>query len=301
MDIRHSLISADPRLSRFSPLERILFLDDFDSGISGWSTLIGNYEESLNTMLPGYRDLRPPMLSNLTMWDTGSAGSMQGSYALKLATRPRAGHMAVSIKRQTWRTRGLVQLECYFTYKPEASDLMLGDLDVRAFGALFDIQDSQSRWMPHLRFLNAFEGAPVAGSHTDQATRSSPAGKWQYKTESESFENIGGSGRTVSHWHLSPNKWRDVPNGEQVLCYNEIGTKMNWCYLRIRIDLDKREFVEFQCNDRTFRGDHLGCIEFPAMPNLECMLNMGFWIETDVDKRSFLYLDSVLLSSQDAA
>jgi hypothetical protein len=26
------------------------------------------------------------------------------------------------------------------------------------------------------------------------------------------------------------------------------------------------------------------------------MLNTAFWVETDVDKRAFLYLDSVLLS-----
>ena len=31
----------------------------------------------------------------------------------------------------------------------------------------------------------------------------------------------------------------------------------------------------------------------PAMPNLDCMLNVAFWVETDVDKRAFLYVDSV--------
>jgi hypothetical protein len=28
------------------------------------------------------------------------------------------------------------------------------------------------------------------------------------------------------------------------------------------------------------------------------MLNIVFWIETDVDKRAFLYLDSALLSTE---
>ena len=41
----HSHI-ADPRLSRFDPLDRIIFYDDFDDGIRGWSELIGNYEHS---------------------------------------------------------------------------------------------------------------------------------------------------------------------------------------------------------------------------------------------------------------
>jgi len=36
----------------------------------------------------------------------------------------------------------------------------------------------------------------------------------------------------------------------------------------------------------------------PAMANLWCMLNVLFWVETDVDKRAFLYLDSVLLSGE---
>jgi hypothetical protein len=32
------------------------------------------------------------------------------------------------------------------------------------------------------------------------------------------------------------------------------------------------------------------------MRNLWCMLNLCFFVETDVDKRAFLYLDSVCLS-----
>jgi hypothetical protein len=294
---RETLLRADAQLSRFDPLERILFHDDFDQGIQGWSTLIGNYEGSLDAMLPGYRDLRPPMLSNLTMWDTGSAGSMQGTYALKLATRPQAGHTAVSVKRQTWRVRGHVRLECYLTYKPEATALELGELDVRAVGLLFDLQDEEVRWMPHLRFLNAIDGRPAGGGHTDQASHRNPSGMWQFKTESERLASIGGSGKTVSHWHLSPNHWRDVPEGRQTLCYNEIPTKMNWIYLRVDLDLMRRAFTGFQVNDRVYPGDGLGAIEFPAMPNLDRMLNVAFFVQTDVDKRAFLYLDSVLVST----
>jgi hypothetical protein len=289
--------SQDPRLSRFDPLDRILVADDFDDGINGWSTLIGNYEGDLGTMLPGYRDLRPAMLSNLTMWDTGSAGSIDGTYALKLATRPKRGHTAVNIKRVTWRHVGLVQLECYLAYKPEARDLALGELDVRAFGLLFDIQDDEARWMPHLRFLNALEGKPAAGSATQQDSLDAPEGRWQYKRETERVTAIGGSGKTVSHWHLSPNGWLDVPNGSQVLPYNEIATKVNWSYLRVLIDTRLRSFVEFQCNDKVFDGSELGVIRLPPMPNLRSMLNVGFFVQTDVDKRAFLLLDSVVLST----
>lgn len=281
-DFRRSLLNADPRLSRFDPLSRIIFYDDFDNGMNGWSELIGNYEDTLDSMLPEYRDLRPPQLSNLTMWDTGTAGSMEGTYALKLATRPRAGALAVDIKRQTFRARGPIQLEAYFTFKPEATELHLGETDVRAVGVLFDLQDDDVRWMPHLRYLNAVDGERM--------------GKWQYKQQTRAFHDIGGSGKTVSHFHLGPENWQDVPGGNQLLCYNEIATKMNWAYLRISIDLAARRFTGFQCNDHVYDAEDLKYIEIPAMSNLWCMLNVGLFVEADQDKRAFFYLDSVLLS-----
>ena len=58
-------------LSKFDPLPRILFADDFDRGYCGWTELIGNYEETLDGIIPGFADCRPPMLSTATMWDTG--------------------------------------------------------------------------------------------------------------------------------------------------------------------------------------------------------------------------------------
>lgn len=226
--------------------------------------------------------MRPPQLSNLTMWDTGTAGSMEGNYALKLATRPRAGALAVNVKRQTFRARGPLQLECYFTFKPEATELRLGETDVRAVGVLFDLQDSDLRWMPHLRYLNAVDGER--------------AGKWQYKDATRAFHNIGGTGKTVSHFHLGPENWKDVPGGDQLLCYNEIATKMNWYYLRINLDLEARRFLGFQCNDRVYDELDLKYIEIPAMSNLWCMLNVALFVEADQDKRAFFYLNSIMLS-----
>ena len=278
---------ADPRLSRFDPLERIFFYDDFDEGIHGWSELIGNYEHSLDSMLPEYSDMRPPMLSNLTMWDTGSAGSMEGTYALKLASRARAGALATSIKRQTFRKRGQIQLECYFTFKPEASELRLSLNDVRAFGVLFDLQDGMNpeyRWMPHLRYLNA-QGEEMVN-------------RWQMKGETRAFAKIGDSGETVSHFHLGSENWEFIDAPAQTLAYNEIATKMNWHYLRINVDLAARRFLSFQCNDLIYAGEPLKHISIPAMPNLNCMLNTAFWVESNRDKRAFLYLDSVLLSGE---
>jgi hypothetical protein len=291
-DRQRAFLRADPHLSKFDPLGRIIFYDDFDQGMQGWMELIGNYEDSLDSMLPEYEDLRPPMLSSGTMWDTGSAGSMEGTYALKLATRPRAGHLAASLKRVTWRVRGPIRLEAYFTFKPEASALRLSETDVRAMGVLFDLQDGSpetgstgpNRWMPHLRYLNALDGQQVA--------------RWQFKRRREPLQQIGGSGKTRSHFHLAPIGWEDIPGGQQILCYNEIATKYNWHYLRVDIDLAAHRVSGLQCNDRQHDMGGVEPMVLPAMANLWCMLNVLFWVETDVDKRAFLYLDSVLLSGE---
>jgi len=280
---------ADPALSRFSPLSRILFFDDFDRGLNGWTGLIGNYEGSLDTMLPEYRDLRPPMLSNISMWDTGTVGSLDGTYALKLATKPKAASLAVALKRLTWRHAGPLQLEVIFTYKPEAVALELLETDVRAFGFAFDLQVGDratgpvERVMPHLRYLNALEGQRVE--------------KWQFKRAVEPLLAIGDSGKTRSHFHLAATGWEDVPDGAQRLCYNEIATKHNWYYVRIGFDLGTMSFTEFRCNDRVFDASGIAPMRFPAMPNLSCMLN-SMWVEADAGTRAFLYVDSVVLSAE---
>lgn len=292
MDDRVALLRADPRLSRFDPLDRIICFDDFDGGLQGWTGLIGNYEDSLDSLLPAYRDLRPPMLSNLTVWDTGTDGSFAGTYAMKLATRPAPGSLAVGIKRLTFRHAGPIRLEAYFTFKPEASELRLSETDVRAVGVLFDLQGSDTRAgaggaervMPHLRYLNALHGAAAA--------------RWQYKKEREPFNPIGGSGKTRSHFHLAPEGWEDLPGGEQLLCYNEIATKQNWHYLRVDFDLATMSYLRFQCNDRVFAMDGVEPMRVAAMANLWCMLNVLFFVETDRHKRAFLYVDSVLLSGE---
>lgn len=288
-ELRRALLSADPHLSRFDPLPRILSYDDFDSGLQGWTALIGNYEDSLDSMLPQYQDLRGPMLSNLTMWDTGTDGSAMGNYALKLATRPRSGALAVAIKRLTYRRLAPLRVEAYFTFKPEADELRLSEIDVRAAGLLLDLQDVDTRGdgaervMPHIRYLNALDGQAV--------------GQWQFKRHREPLADIGGTGKTKSHFHLAPEGWEDIPGAHQRLCYNEIATKQNWHYLRLDFDLATMTFLGLQCNDRVFDVSAIAPMRMPAMANLWCMLNTVFFVETDLNKRAFLYLDSVLISS----
>jgi hypothetical protein len=292
---------ANPRLARFDPLPRVVYFDDFDRGTCGWTAHIGNYEGSLDTLLTPYADLRPAQLSNLTMWDVGSMGAMDGTYALKLATRPRPGHMAILIKRQSWRQLANIRFEAYVAYKPEATELVLGELDVRAFGIGFDLQDATTRWMPQYRFLNALHGQPAAGERTSQARRAMPRGKWQMRSATSAFHDIGASGNTVSHWHLADDGWSDVPGAEQTMCYNEIPTKVNWVYVRCDLDLAQRRVTRLQCNDLVIDRAPLDFIAFPAMPNLYGMLNAFLWVQTDTAKRAQLFVDSVVVSTDAGA
>lgn len=287
--MRRALLRADPALSRFDPLPRILSFDDFSRGHCGWSQLVGNYEDDLDTMLPGYAQHSSAMLSTLAHWDAGSHGGMSSSYALKIATRPRPGARNVAIKRHTFRHRGPIRFELYFTFKPEATDLKLSETDVRSIGFLFDLQGGDhdaddDRVMPHLRFLNALDGKHLQ--------------KWQYKRETTRFRPIGTDNKTVSHDHLAPEGWLDLPDGGQRLCYNEIPTKVNWTYLCFDFDLASMKALALRCNDRTFDLSGFDSIRIPAMKNLWCMLNFGLFAETDVAKRAFLYVDSICISGE---
>ena len=277
----HSLpFRSHPSLSRFDPLPRIFYYDDFNQGMNGWTALIGNYEGNLDRMHPGYRSLTQPMLSNLTHWDGGTHGAMSGSYALKLATRPQSGAQGVAIKRVTFSRPCPIQLEFFFTFKPEASELRLSDLDVRSVGVLFDLQDDTHRVMPHLRYLNARDGRRVQ--------------RWQYKKQTVDFVRVGE--KTVTHHHLADRDWRSLSDRGQELCYNEIPTKVNWHYAKVGFDLRTMRYTHFRCNGIAYDMDGIDPIVIPAMPNLRNMLNVAFFVETDVDKRAFYYVDSVILS-----
>jgi len=282
-----ALRMSDPKLSRFDPLPRIITFDDFDHGFCGWTQLVGNYEHSLDAMLPGYAQHSMAMLSTLPQWDFGSHGSFDGTYALKLASKPRKGAQNVTVKRLTFRKRGPLRLEFYFTFKPEASELRLSETDVRSIGFLYDLQTGDqdtdgARIMPHLRFLNAMDGEHVQ--------------KWQFKRHTTEVKPIGTENKTISHYHLAPQDWEDLPGGGQKLCYNEIPTKINWHYVCFDFDLETMQATGFRCNDRAFDVSRFEPIRMPAMRNLWCMLNLAFFVETDVAKRANFYIDSICIS-----
>ena len=274
--------SRDTDLERFDPLGPILFHDRFDRGLNGWIGLIGNYEDSLDKMLPVFRPMNQPMLSTAVSWDSGSHGAMSSAWAMKIATRPIKGAMNLALKRVAFRKRGPVQVEAWLTAKPEASDPTLSIEDLRSFGIFMDLQSQQHRGLPHIRFLNCLDGEV---RH-----------QWQYKERLASDHRVSNSARTRSLSHLAPTGWDDLPDGRQTVCYNELPTKFNWQYLRLVVDTADMSIRAFQFNDRHFDVSSIGMMKMEPWANLDCMLNVGFFVETDSDKRAFLYVDSVLVS-----
>ena len=285
-------------LSRYQPLPRILFADDFDAGLNGWCELIGNHDGDLNKVRRVMADLRPPQLSNATFFDIGTHGSLGGTYSMKLATRARPGHMSQAIKRATSRGDGLVRVECHFTYKAEQlfdpapdwdgnvdpSEANFGDFTVSN-----DIceGDDGRRYHIALRYENTDRhGALVQ--------------RWMYKTSVQPSTKMVRSGMVAPNldYHVvSEDDWRPIPGGRQPLCYNEIPTKINWHYLRWDFDTRLRRSVELQVNDRVLP---LHEIPVPVYDHpykaLNRLMNFCFDVRTRKPVRNFLFLDSVVAS-----
>lgn len=296
--VREGIRAADPKLSRFNPLPRILFHDDFDYGVQGWCELIGNHNGDLDTVRPVLSDTRPPQISTCSFFDIGTHGPLSGNYALKLATRAKPGHMALAIKRATFQKPGLVQLETYFTIKSEAwigarEGKHDGNIDpsVSDFGEFCignDVCDREfgRRYHCALRYVNADANGDLQR-------------RWYYKTSVQTTTKMEVSGSpAVSDYHVAhPNDWAPVPNGEHNLCYNEVPTKINWHYLRYQFDTEAGRNVELQINDKVM---DLRDVPVPRFPHgywgLERLLNFSIDVRTHRPVRNFLFLNTCLVS-----
>ena len=264
---------------------------------------MGNHNGDLNELQPVFSDMRPPQLSTCTFFDLGTHGSMNGTYSLKLATRPRQFHQAVGIKRLTSPTNGRVQVETWFTYKaeqtfgPNASEIRAWDGNYHPSEAQFgsftiwnDIcegTDPGQRYMCALRYENTNE----AGEFTQ---------RWMYKTALHPTTRMlqGGTPSAQNDVHVArPDQWAPVPGGNQQLCFNEVPTKVNWHYLRWQFDLASRQNIELQVNDLT-----LDLAGVPVLPTdegywgINRLLNFCFDVRTTSNVRNFLCLDAVLIS-----
>lgn len=302
------MLNADPALSRFNPLSRILVFDQFNSGTHGWTELIGNHdgEGNLDTVDDHMRDFRPPQLSSCTFFDIGTHGAMTGTYALKVATRPIAGHTAVAIRRLTMAGKGKVQFETYFTYKAEAAsdenqaaqqpgagewdgNIHPSEQQFGAFTVATDICDDNGvRYHCVARYQN-----------TDLDNRFTR--RWMYPvvpepTPREHLEGKAKLGRTDDFTAPNPDDWRAFGES-QSLCYNEVPTKVNWHYLRWQIDTRLQRNVELQVNDQVF---DMSDVPVPAYSErydaLSNLLNFYVSTRTHTNVRNFLFLDSVLIS-----
>lgn len=294
-----ALMLANPEISRFRPLRRILFYDDFDNGINGWAELEANHNGNLDELGPWLNDARPPQLSSCTFFDIGTHGSLSGTYSLKLATRPKPFHAAVALKRFTYSQPCRVQFEMWFTYKAEQTFDGAGHWDGNVspselnFGSITFNTDvcagvGGPRWMLALRYANTdLEGKMVQ--------------KWMYNTSLELTTKDKRAGRKATqyldHHVANVNDWRDVPGGHQPLCFNESATKVNWHYLRWVYDLRTHKHEELQVNELTMDLRNIPVLTYDQhYYALNHLLNLAIDVRTYKAVRNFLFIDSVLVS-----
>ncbi|MFB4284293.1 DUF6772 family protein [Nonomuraea sp. MTCD27] len=299
--LREAFLSADPNLSRFNPLRRILSYDDFDEGLHGWVELLGNHDGRLDSVRHSFKDLRPPQLSTLPFFDVGSHGAMHGGYAMKIATRPTPGHIACSIKRLTLAAASPVQFEMYFAVKAEArqgpgayqgrrwdGNQDLSEADLGTFTVSNDIgRPDGSRYHCALRYVNTnAAGEFVRGWYAKTSLQ--PTSKMQLDGEIPSGD-----------FHtLHEDDWAPVPGGDVDLCLNEVPTKVNWHYLRWLVDVEAGRNVELQVNDTVM---DLRDVEVPVYPHpyngLRGLFNILLDVQTHRDVRNYLFVDSCLISA----
>lgn len=304
------VLAYPPGLSRYQPLPHLLCYDDFEWGFNGWVDLTPNFNKktigAARESIVDKTQWGPIMLSSASFGYVGTHGAMSGIYSLKLATRPvaapyleppAAGSMSHAIKRlSVYRPKGLTQFEMWYAYTPEMDRPGLSEHHIRAFGFFFDIQDAEHRYFVGARYLNAVDGEMKKRWQLCQAADVTDK-EWAYDTEGDwcvrGIDPIW-YGKRYPDGDTDGYVW--VPDGEQELCYNESNDKINWLYFRLLVDTQKREYVELQSMDRTWDLRGTGATLAPPYARIEGLLNPSVWIETDTDRRVFLYMDSCVVS-----
>lgn len=307
------VMMIDPGLSKFQPLNHILCYDDFDQGMNGWMDLHPNYVgENFNTLRFSQVEKTqwgPIMLSSASFRWAGTHGSMNGTYSLKLATRPTAnlyeqppapGSQSLAIKRLTNHLpKGLRQIELWYAYTPEQDRTGLSESAIRAFGVFFDIQDAEHRYFVGARYVNSVNGEMVRKWQIFQADPNVSDTEWAYGVENDWCKwgiDPMWYGRRYADGSGDGFTW--VPDGYQDLCYNETDCKINWSYFRLLIDTETKEYVELQSGDQVFDLRGIKPTYTAPYARIKGLFNPGFWIENDTDRRTFFYADSVVVSAE---
>lgn len=307
----------------FEPLSNVICYDDFDQGMNGWMPLTPNFRQDVMDYFPSQRrhiDWGAPMLSTATFAYAGTHGSMHGTYSLKIPTRPVAapaeklpiaGSLGIGIKRLTFSKRQPLRFEMWYSYKPEQDRPGIGESDIRAFGFTWDVQDEERRYFPGVRYMNAANGKMQQRWQYLRATEGSDADWGEMGVSAVSTDPSDTSERIfikrgLGSYHLGKRYpdgggegFSDLPDGHQDLCFNETVDKINWHYLSFTIDLATREYLELRSLDRTF--DLRGCAprSTETYPRINHLLNPVLWIEADADRRVFLFVDSIMISTGD--
>lgn len=307
------VLALDAALSKFRPLETIISYDDFDKGLRGWIDLHPNYVgENFNTLRYSHVDKTqwgPIMLSSASFRFAGTHGSMDGTYSMKLSTRPVAnkyteapapGSLSHGIKRLTTHLpKGLRQFEMWYAYTPEQDRQGLSEQAMRAFGVFFDIQDDDYRYFIGARYLNAVDGEMVRKWQLFQAKDVSDL-EWAYGVENDwCKKGIDAMWYGQRRKDGSTDGFEWVPDGYQDLCYNESDDKINWSYFRLLIDTDKREYVELQSGNTIFNLRGMKPTLTAPYARIKGLFNPGVWVENDTDRRVFFYIDSIVISGED--
>ena len=305
------MISYDQGMSKFQPLKHVLCFDDFDRGLCGWMSLMPNYtleNFGVRNSIVEKTQWGPVMLSSATYRYPGTHGSMDGTYSLKMATRPVArpyeqppapGSMSHAVKRLSLhRQPGLLQLEMWYAYTTEQDRWGLSEKDIRAFGMCFDLQDDKARNFVGIRYVNSVNGKMKkewqymkAAEVTDEEWAYGTSGDWCKRgVDPLWYGRRYPDGRTDG--------FQFIPDSRQELVYNESDDKINWLYVRFLYDMEKKEYVEMQSRNKTFDLRGIKATNVPPYARIEGLLNPVIWIETDTDRRVFLYVDSVVISME---
>lgn len=305
------MLAYDGGLSKFRPLKHILCYDDFDRGLCGWVNLMPNYtldDFGVRDSIVEKTQWGPIMLSSATFRFPGTHGSMDGIYSLKLATRPVAGKyedppapgsLSHAIKRlTTHRKPGLLQFEMWYAYTPEQDRWGLSEKDIRAFGLCFDMQDDQARNFVGVRYVNAVNGEMKKEWQYMQAADVSDE-EWAYGTNGDwCKKGVDPLWYGKRYADGSSDGFKFIPDSRQELCYNESDDKINWIYVRMLYDMDKKEYVELQSRDRVFDLRGIAPTHVPPYARIEGLLNPVIWIETDTNRSVFLFADSIVISME---
>jgi len=306
------VITYERQLSRFNPLDRVIAYDDFDRGFNGWMDLTPNYVYEGYESFPSVVDLSswaPLMLSSAPMRFAASHGSMEGTYSLKLTTAPKAapstqppaaGSMGVAVKRLSrFGDPRLIQIETWYAYTPTQDREGHGEEDIRAFGFYFDIQDSEHRYMPGVRYVNSLDGQLVKRWQYWKLSEGVTPEQWSFGVENAwcqpGVDNLW-YGQRYEDGSADGYQW--VPGGEQELLYNESPDKINWLYLRLTVDVEAREYVELQSMDQVFDLRGISPTLAPKYKSIDNLINPIFYVETDTDRSVNFFLDSVVYSTQ---